>query len=190
MTTAELTANIKKHPFGFLCGAVAIVCAGLIYYRSGAIAELETEYETKSTQAAKMVANVRNAERLPEQLEEIKALTAELESRLINPAGLAVNLQYFYRLEAETGVKIDLRPGVAAKSKTATLYSRNPYSVTVQGSFTQVMTFLRKLEAGRHFVRFTNVNFSKSGSNTEVLSMAVDSDRMSVAINLELLGTL
>jgi hypothetical protein len=54
--------------------------------------------------------------------------------------------------------------------------------VGVQGSYKQVLAFLSRLEAGRHFCRFNNVNLSKNPS-------AGSADAMSLSLGIELLGT-
>ncbi|WP_438480109.1 type 4a pilus biogenesis protein PilO [Oleiharenicola lentus] len=190
MTSADLVATLKKHPLGFLCGLIAIVCLfWIFYFRSGENDTLQSEYDTKSMQASKMVTNVRNADKLSQQLAEMQAMTKELDSRLINSSQLAVNLQYFYRLEAETGVKFnDVRQNTPPKTAKAGLsYVGIPYFVSVQGSYQQVMLFIKKLESGPHFAHFISLNFAKTSQGSE--SSQTDSSKaMVVSINLELLG--
>jgi len=63
------------------------------------------------------------------------------------------------------------------------LYIGVPYNVTVQGSFPHVMDFMRRLESGRHFARFNTLSFSK------IAGADAGGDALSVAMNVELLGT-
>lgn len=189
MTTADLLALLKKQPIGVACGVICLLCAGLLYYRSDKIDENKAEYEKKSAEAAKILANVRNSEKLSAQVGEIQALSKEMDSRLLRASQLAVNLQYFYKLEAETEVKlIDVKQGGLPKGGK-TLYGGIPFNVTVQGSFKQVMSFLQKLENGPHFARFGTVNFGKaSGTSESRPASGADLSGMTVSINLELLG--
>ena len=53
-----------------------------------------------------LMKNLVNGSGLKEHVETITEKSAELESRLVRPAELAKNLQYFYRLEGETGAKL------------------------------------------------------------------------------------
>lgn len=181
MTTDDLLAMIKKQPVGFACAMLCLICGGLLYFRSDKIAENQAEYEAKSAQAARILDNVRNSEKLPAQVAEIEVLSKEMESRLVHASQLAVNLQYFYKLEAETEVKlIDVRQNALPKAAGKTLYAGIPFNVAVQGTFKQVMSFLQKLENGPHFCHFTSVNFNKTGGP--------DPAGMTITINLELLG--
>lgn len=190
MTSADLLATMKKHPVGVACGLICVVCAGLLYFRADKIDESQAEYEAKSTEAAKILANVRNADKLPAQVAEIQALSKDMDSRLLRANQLAVNLQYFYKLEAETGVKlVDVRQnGLPRGGKS--LYIGIPFTVSVQGSFKQVMAFIQNLENGTHFCHFSSVNFGKAAGNSETGRAAggADLSGLSVNINLELLG--
>ncbi len=179
MTSTDLGALLKKHPIGFGCLLVSIICGVLLYVRSGNIAATQAELEASSAQAAKMIANVRNSNGLPEHVKEIQALSKEMESRLMKAGQLAVNLQYFYKLETENEVKLgDVRQNAVPRN-SKTQYSGVPFSVSVQGSYPHVMNFLNRLQIGRHFCRINTANFSKSGDTGSDVTLV---------LNLELLG--
>ncbi len=179
MTSADLTVLVRKHPVGVGCLLVIIACGALLYLRSGNIIASQAELDASSAQAAKMSANVRNANGLSEQLSEIQALSKELDSRLMKASQLAVNLQYFYKLETENEVKlVDVRQGAFPRN-TKTLYTGVPFNVSVQGPFTNVMNFLSRLQNGRHFCRINSANFTKAGASGGDIALA---------LNLELLG--
>jgi Tfp pilus assembly protein PilO len=178
MNAASIIGIVKKQPVGFICGALSLVCAILLYVRSDKIEENQAAYEEKSAEASKILANVRNAKDLPEQVAEIQALTKELDSRLVRAGQLAINQQYFYKLEAETEVKlVEIRPSGPTPPKG--LYITLPYNLGVHGNFKQLMAFLQQLESGRHFCRFGTAIFSKVGT----------ADDMSLTLTIELLGT-
>ena len=184
MTGEDLTAAIKKHPLSVVCALVAVICGGLLYYRSSNITASQAELEAKNAEATKMIANVRNSTGLAEQVAEMQAHRKELESRLLKAGQLAVNLQYFYKLEAETEVKLsgDVRQGTLPKSTKT--YVGVPFTVSVHGSYAQVANFITRLQNGRHFCRITSSTLSKANS----LDSAPGESDMSLTLNLELLG--
>ena len=183
MTSADLIATVKKQPIGVACGVLCIVIGALIYLRTDKITGNQALYEAKSAEATKILANVRNSDKLPEQVTEVQAMTKEMESRLVRAGQLAVNLQYFYKLEAENEVKLtDVRQNNPAKSNK-TLYTGVPYSVAVQGSYKQVMVFLQRLENGRHFCHFNSATFNKVGGSGDLTNTA-----MTLNLSIELLG--
>lgn len=182
MTFADLMARVKKQPVGFACGLICLLCAGWLYFRSGDLEARQQEYEAKSAEAARIISNVSISKNLPDQVAELQAITKELEGRLVRASQLAVNLQYFYKLEAENEVKLlDVRQNALPRGPK-TLYVGVPYSVNVQGSFKQVMAFVQRLEKGRHFCRVTSATFNKAQGNSD------PAVAMTLALNLDLLG--
>lgn len=113
----------------------------------------------------------------------------QFESRLVRAGQLANNLQFFYRLEADTGVKLlDVRQqGIPAPrpGERRGAYVPVPFAVSIQGSHAQIHDFLRRVEAGPHFVRFSQITIAKISGGVEVVAVG----GLTVAINLELLGT-
>jgi Tfp pilus assembly protein PilO len=182
MTSAELIARIKKQPIGFACGLICLLCAGWLYYRSGELEKRQAEYDTKAAEAAKVSSNVGISKNLPEQVAELQGVTKELEARLVKAGQLAVNLQYFYKLEAENEVKLlDVRQNPLPRN-AKTINVGVPYNVNVQGSYKNVMAFLQRLEKGRHFCRINNATFGKSGGETTT------GTGLTLTLTLELLG--
>ena len=175
MTAADLVPLLKKHPISLTCGLVSLACGVLLYLRSDKIEELQQLNEQKTVEAATMLANVRNAEKLAEQSAAMQAATKELDGRLMRVGQLAVNLQYFYRMEADTGVKlVDVRQGGLKPGTKGPGFIGVPYAVSVQGTFPQVLTFLGRLQKGTHFCRFLSVGLTKSGDELVSLSLNVE----------------
>lgn len=180
MTFADLIARIKKQPIGFACVVICLLSGGWLYYRSGEIDARQEEYRVKSEQAAKFISNVAISKNLPDQVAELQAYTKEMEGRLVRAGQLAVNLQYFYKLEAENEVKLlDVRQNPVPKN-TKTLYVGIPYNVNIQGPYKNVMAFLQRLEKGRHFCRINGASFTKF--------VGTGDGSMTLALSLELLG--
>ncbi len=189
MTGTDLVAMIKRHPVGFACGVICVACAALFYFRMDLVEESHAAFSAKSAEATTILANVKNAEKLPSQVAEIQELTKELDGRLLRTGQLAANLQYFYKLEAETEVKlIDVRQGTPLPKSGKSLFIAIPFNVAVQGPFKQVAIFLQKLENGPYFCHFTSVNFARSISSSETPKPGTDPLGTTLTLNLELLG--
>jgi Tfp pilus assembly protein PilO len=181
MTSAELIARLKKQPIGFACGLICLLCIGWLYYRGGEGDKRQAEYEAKAAEANKVTTNVSISKNLPEQVAELQGVTKELESRLVKAGQLAVNLQYFYKLEAENEVKLlDVRQNPLPRNAKGT-YVGVPYNVNVQGTYKNVMGFLQRLEKGRHFCRINNATFSKAAGIGEGTGITL-------TLSLDLLG--
>ena len=174
MNSAELSTTLKKHPIGVACALVAIACGVILYMRAGNIAASQAESDSVTAEASKVVGNVRNSASLVEQAAEMENLGKELEGRLMKAGQLAVNLQYFYKLEAETEVKlVDVRQGGLPRNAKS-LYIGVPFTVTIQGSFAQVTGFLGRLQSGPHFCRINTATFNRAGGDGMTLALSLD----------------
>ena len=186
MTGADIITVLKKHPISTACGVICILCGAALYVRGDKVADNKKAFEEKSTEAQKIATNVRNAANLPQQVAAMQDAAKQLDSRLVRASQLAINQQYFYRLENETGVKLlEVRPGTLSQVRSGAAkgaYSPVPFTVNIEGNFKQVFDFIQRLEKGRHFCRFVNISFNKSSGQEAT-------ERLSVNMTLELLGT-
>lgn len=189
MTGADLLALIKKQPIAFACGVVGLLCAVALYFRSDAVDEARTNFEAKDKESQAIAQNARHTSGLAEQTSEIQAAAKQLESRLVRAGDLANNLQFFYRLENETGVKlVDARqnPYQAPKQGAPkTLYIPVSFGLTLHGNYAQIWSFLRRIETGPHFARLDRLTLSK----VELGAKDATPDLMNAVLTVELLGT-
>lgn len=192
LTGEDLKVLVKKQPIGVACGVICLLCGVGFYLRIDAVSNARADLEGKTVLAEKYQNNLRNAAGLAEHTAAMAAAGKELDTRLLRVNQLAMNQQYFYRLEAETGVKlIDVRQqnvNVAAartKSKTGTLGI--PFNVSAQGDFRQLVAFIQKLETGTHFVRFNTVSWQPVVASAESSGSSGPSTMM-INLSLDLLG--
>lgn len=182
MTSANLTAFVKKHPLGIGCGLVALLFAGATVYRRSFIPEVSELLDQKAVESARIATNVKNASQLTDQLGKLTTASKAIEGRLVHASDLANNLQYFYRLEAETGTKIlELRqnPGVT-KDNAKSVFNGVSFSISVQGEYPAIVELFRRLETGNHFCRVMAANIISSGPDR--------ASALKLSLSVELLG--
>ncbi len=186
-----LISGVKKYPIPVLCGALSLAVMVLLYFRSDLQASQQADLKKYSAESARYRANISNSVQLQEQLDFLIQANQAIKERSLSAEGLAQNLQYFYRLETEIGIKADLRPGarptpiraavggkaVPGKKATPPNYVALNYIISVKGDFDQLITFLRRLEQGVYFCRINTASAAPSGSG------------MTLNLNLDLLGT-
>lgn len=187
MTSADLVALFKKHPISSTCAVLSVVLLATAYLRQDEVPGAEAELSLKSADGDRVAINNKNAAQLREQAEVITAARAEIEARLVRPRQLGTNTQYFYKIESDTGVKIlDLRQTSGTSSantaKAAPKQSYVPvgFTVSVQGNLSQVLDFLRHVEAGTHFSRVLSASINGNA--------AARNSTLTLGLNLELLG--
>jgi hypothetical protein len=148
----------------------------------------------KTTESRRLKSNITNSAQLKEHLAALELANSKVSQRLVRAGDLATNQQYFYKIESETGVKLtDLRPGsgpiqpVGKGAVAKALYPSVPYACSVQGTYGQILDFLRKLEEGEHFQRILSANVSLSGGSSDDAASAAD-PMLTLVISIEFLG--
>ncbi len=180
----SLVEATKKRPLLVLCGLITVVLAAFVYLRSDLLDEQEAVLERYVKEGGRYRANVANSAQLQQQLDFLIQANKAIKDRSFNTDGVALNLQFFYKLESEVGVKyIDLRPGarppapVAGKPVVKTRYVPINYMVTAQGSYPQIISFLRHLERGGYFIR---INTASVVSMNSVVTLNLSLDLLGI----------
>ena len=182
ISAQTISASIKKYPVLVACGLLSLILAITLYLRSGAIQQLQVELESVNKEVKRYSNNISNAAQLQEQSDFLIKANEAVKARALSAESLAINLQYFYRLESETGIKyLDLRPGgrLGARASGKQSYVPLNYIVTIQGSFDQILTYLKHIEQGVYFARI----------NTASISGADADSGITVNLNIDLLGS-
>ena len=149
--------------------------------------QAETRLEQKASLGERIDANLKNGVQLGEQTAALAAARQQIEARLIHPDELAKNLQFFYKLEADTGTKlIDLRQNanqakVGPEGKTG--YIGVGYALTVRGDYVRLLDFLHRLESRQRFCRIMTASVAVNGS-----SPSERANELTLNLALELLG--
>jgi hypothetical protein len=96
-----------------------------------------------------------------------------------------MNLQYFYRLETETGVKLLTlvqNPAPPIKPGTKVSLGGIGFTLSFQGSYLTAMDFLRRVENGFHYSRTTSAGIATVAGNR--------AGPVTISLSLELFGQL
>jgi Tfp pilus assembly protein PilO len=189
MNLQGLIVFVKKHPIGVGCAVVALVLLVLTFARGGSLDELETKLQDSQDQGARLKNNLRYSSQLEEHLATMEQAVAAVESKTINPAALATNLQFFYRLEQDLGLTlIDLNQGRVEEGEDSDEYIAVTYQVTVEGTYLQLLDFLQRLEEGGRLVKFVTLSLTLSrGTSIEQTTDPTD-PRLVLSLDLALLG--
>jgi hypothetical protein len=163
MTTPEILAFIRKNALCVGCLVVSVALGVTWYLRSSLLPDAETVLAEKSKQGELIRANIEDAHQLKEQYTAIVDANQAIANRMIHVGQLAENLQYFYRLESETGTKLmgdprQLAWTPPARGAAKTSYTPVGFNFVVQGSYKQLIDLLRRLENGEHYCRVISCN--------------------------------
>lgn len=176
----------KKRPFLLACVAAAIVLAAAIYYRSSEIPLREQALEQRSAEGQRLLNNITNATLLQEHYEELVGINKKVAEKLINPAQLGENLQFFYRIEAATNTKIvDLRQTYTAPKGAKPRFVAVPYMLTIRGAYHPLMNFVRRIEKSARMTRVASASLTMPFNEANISA----NPEMTLTVSVELLGT-
>ena len=183
MKAQNIVDFIKRYTIPCVSLAIIVVTLIVAYFRMDVNIELEGKYQTVSAEGATVMNNIVNGSGLEEHVETVRTQSTELESRLVRPAELAKNLQYFYRLEGETGGKLGELRQVPLANIPSGKGSFQPvqYSLVVTADFPVLIDYLHRLETGSSYYRMKNFSLQHSRESTRRMLV--------MAMNIELLGT-
>lgn len=178
MSNEELGSLIKRNPLKVVCGLIALLSGVGMYLTNTKISDAAIVLEQKTTEGTRLATNVKNSVQLPEQLAEITSASEKIRGRMVRATELATNLQYFYRLETDSGVELtDLRQ--TSGSQSVKLNSGVAFAVSVKGDYPTLMGWLQRLENGPHFCRVLNATMGAAADRAGPLTLS---------LSLELLG--
>jgi len=183
----DVGSFVKKQPVLVICAVISAALVAMLVYRSGALDDETQAHNDRHDTDLKMSKNVEYAAKLPAQLLALQTANKDVLARAVHPRELSLNLQYFYRIEHETGVTDQgvRHAGVtkpADKKAPKTVYVPDAYSITVQGDFRQILDLLRHIEQGTHFSRELNAVMAPVNKDDPT------STKLTLVLNLELLA--
>ena len=174
--------GVKKYPVLAAAALVFIPLALFAFFRSDAIDLQQAELDRFQAESKRYRANIVNSAQLQQQVDFLAEARAAIGKRTFRSESLPLNLQYFYKLESEIGVEyLDLRPGgrpaTSPKPGDPAAYYPLNYSVSVKGTFAQVIAYLRCLEQGAYFCRINSASLLGSGSS---VTLNLDLDLLAI----------
>jgi len=177
MNLAHTLALLRSNLVGVALGGLVLLLAGVSFWRSDALEAAEKQLAAKQVQANRLGRNVKQAAQLPEQATDLAAARRTVEARILRGTEIGPHAEFFYRLERAAGVKLtELRPQpVPPPPKGATpRVIPVPFSLSLQGSWPQVLGFLELLEADDRYVRVQTMSVvANPTSRHEALSATV-----------------
>jgi hypothetical protein len=166
----SIAGKLKQYPIVALAGLVSVLCLVAIFIRGADLQALETTLEESELEWDRIEGNMRRARGLEEQLEKLRELNHAVQERLLNPAEVAINYEYFFAIERQTGVRISNpnQGGPIDQARASALgipqlksFVPISYSIGVEGSFPEILKFLTEMTHQQFFVRVSAFNVTR-----------------------------
>ncbi len=184
---SNLIDLLRKNVLVGILGLVLLVSLCFIFVRSEQLTLLDANHDDLSVRRTRVLKNFRNGSDIASNLDRIKLMQEEAQSRLFRAEDLAANQRYFYQIESATGISIlnmhqavkQLPAGkknrkaraLAARSKYETIV----YDISLFGDYEQILDFFRHVEGGRAFARIDGFALSrgKGGAGSSMINARV-----------------
>ncbi len=175
----EFLHIVKKHLVVVGSLVVILVCGGLHILHLGKAETLKAEYDRLVKKRSSILLNLKNGATFAQDIQELNKILENIDSRLFDSKELAANYNYFFQIEAQTGVKLSnlqqFNPSTAATNKKGDNKNKNysslRYELGVTGTFSQIMNFLRHVEGGLSLFRIDRISITQG----KVIDEATDS---------------
>jgi hypothetical protein len=185
MSNEELVAFLRKNVISVACVIVSIGIGFVLYYRNDDLPDAEKVLGERALQGELLAANIEDSAQLKEQHAALVAANDAISDRMIHTGALADNLQYFYRLESDTGTKLSdphqMPWNPPPKNAPKTNFTAIGFSLAAQGDYGQLMDLLRKLENGEHYCRIITCSLRPVGTDAR-------GGPLLMSLSLELMG--
>lgn len=155
-------ALLRQFPIASIAGVIAIICAILIFIRGDQLPALEKQLSKQQDQLELFEKNKRNAVNIQEHLDTAKSITQSIEERLLILSNTTENLQYWWALEASTGVTLE----VPRDSGSPKLEDNGPdfgpiaLNFTITGPYDNVIDFLNRLAHDRFIIKYNGIQLN------------------------------
>lgn len=170
-----LVAYLKKNPALVGAAFAFVVLSGVAYLRYNKLSEHNAIFVENQKKLDRLVKNIANAAQLTSHLAELRDINSEIAKRALRPSELARNLQVFYKLESETGVKFtsDVQQMGAVSAPPSSTYTRLSFRVNITADYSVVLAFLRQMEVELVASKVTSVSFSPTSAGASSRSAAI-----------------
>jgi Tfp pilus assembly protein PilO len=179
MSTAfeQLIASLRRHPLlvsGLVIFAVLSLANYFLWLKREEAARRHEEAQHRGE--AMLLALTDNARVTSDTAAVQKALQL-IDRNLIIEGSMAKNLGYFFQLETISHVRISqLNQLVSQPTTDGSPFKAIPFSVRANGSYSQVIRFLRELENGPRLLRIRSYSFTKAEpvNNALIMDLTVE----------------
>jgi Tfp pilus assembly protein PilO len=182
MTGQDLMEKFRRYPIPTISVVIVLLCLVAYYFRIDLISDLDARQSEVLDQRNQVDLNLVAGGNLAEHMNEMRTRFAALEERVVQPYDLASNMNYFYQLESNSGVGLGELKQNASSDKPVPKNKLGGvgYTVSMTGSFAQIVGAFNELENGQRFYRLRHFNLERGRE--------VNGSVIQLSLNLELLG--
>lgn len=168
-SSRRLREFVHRHPFittSLVVTTLALLANGILWWRREAVTR---EHAEVRRQGEAMVGAVADRVRIHADVAALADALDQIERNLASEESMEVNLGYFYRLEKLSRVRLDrIDQLVALPAEPGQAYRAVPVSLQVEGSYRNILGFIRELETGPRVLRIRDYRVERDEDVAEL----------------------
>lgn len=170
-----LLAVSRRNPIAFVCVVLLVILGGADWFLWKRWGRLAVESERTRHEGEAMLLSLSNHPRIQAQSAEATRALAYIDEHLAAEADLAGNLDYFYQIEKTTRVRLTNLSQLSSQPPAdQDAFIAIPFSLRLNGSYLQILTYLHALETGPRVVRIKNYRFSQASADALTADITVE----------------
>ncbi len=178
MNFAVVLAFVRRYPLVVVCSVLTLGLGITSYYLWQEQQVLATGHDSVRRNGEDVLLSLSSLPRVSSELATVKEAVEFIDSNLVKEGDLAENLGYFYQLETVSKVKLSQVSQLSSQPVSGdNAFVSIPFTIRANGSYRQVMRFIRELETGPRLCRIQTYGFSGGAD-----------DRIQLDLSLEMLG--
>lgn len=175
MNLSLLGKKLLQFPVLFVCGIVLPLLVILLIMRGPKVAQYDAEMDKLEREWTNIQTNIERSTGLREDIDLLEAGLEEIQGRLMRVEEVAVNHEFFYAMERQTGIILrQFSQGSATLGQDLPMggegmrnFSSIPYNFVMEGTLEQILTFIELLDRQPYIVRLDSLNISRPAETTQ-----------------------
>ena len=166
MSLSVISKKIKQYPVLVVSLVIVLLCGTLFIMRGPRIQQFQNEITRLEREWSSIQTNLERSSGLDSDIADIQAGLDQIRSRLMHTDEVAANYEFFYSMEKESGVQfMGFSQGIPndgsalkiSKDKL-THFSVLPCDITMNGTLSQILTFMNLLDHQEYIIRYELLN--------------------------------
>lgn len=170
-----LLAVSRRNPIATFCIVLLVLLGGADWFLWQRWGRLAVESERTRQEGEAMLLSLSSHPRIQAQSTEAATALAYIDANLASEADLAGNLDYFYQIEKSTRVRLTNLSQLSSQPPAdQNAFLAIPFSLRLNGSYPQVLSYLHALETGPRLVRIKNYRFTQASTDALTADLTVE----------------
>lgn len=164
----------RRYPLVVASGALILLLGAAGYFQWQSQRDRAAQLDDVRTKGEAMLLSLTNHPRITAELATVQEALDFIDKNLIAEGDLAENLGYFYQMELRSRLRLHQLNQLSSQPQPeGSPFIAVPFSLSITGTYRQLMTLLHELETGPRQLKISRYTFSHSDDKPDSLSLSL-----------------